>query len=49
MHVVYISAHGDRVKLTEEWEDLKKDANLMDNLLDVMFEPEVKFKRWRLI
>ena len=47
--LLYISVHGDRVKLTEEWEDLKKDANLMDNLLDVVFEPEVKFKRRRLI
>ena len=46
---LYISEHGDKVKLTEDWEDVKKDAKLMDNLLDVMFEPEVKFKRRRLI
>ena len=42
--LLYISEHGEEVKLTEDWNDVKKNADLMDNLLDVMFDPYVKFK-----
>ena len=47
--LLYISEHGEEVKQTEDWNDVKKNANLMDNLLDVMFDPYVKFKRQRLL
>ena len=42
--LLYISEHGEEVKQTEDWNDVKKNADLMDNLLDVMFDPYVKFK-----
>jgi thiol-disulfide isomerase/thioredoxin len=47
--LLYISEHGDEVKKTEDWNDVKKNPDLMDNLLDVMFDPYVKFKRQRLL
>ncbi len=45
--LLYISEHGDEVKRTEDWNDVKRNADLMDNLLDIMFNP-YKFKRQRL-
>ena len=47
--LLYISENGEEVKQTEDWNDVKKNADLMDNLLDVMFDPYVNFKRQRLL
>ena len=42
--LLYISEHSEEVKQTEDWNDVKKNANLIYNLLDVIFDPCVKFK-----
>ena len=33
--LLYISEHGEEVKQTEDWNDVKKNADLLDNLLNV--------------
>ena len=43
--LLFISEHGDEVKLTKEWEDVKSNTELLHNLVDVMFEPAVKRRR----
>ena len=40
--LLYISEHGEEVKQTEDWNNVKKNANLIYNLLDVMFDPKFK-------
>ena len=46
--LLFISKHGDEVQQTEEWKDVKKNAELLSDLVDVIFEPAAKRRKMLL-
>lgn len=43
--LLFINKHGDEVQLTEEWEGVKKSAELLHDLVTVMYEPAAKRRK----
>lgn len=43
--LLFINKHGDEVQLTEEWEGVKESAELLHDLLTLMYEPAAKRRK----